>query len=501
MIQLINITKEFGSKTVLDNINLHIADKDRGCIVGNNGEGKTTLLNIILGQIKPDSGQVVLSNTCGYLPQNAKVNLSLLDRLNDVNYASEFYFNLSNLNFTQEFVFTEERIKRLSCGEQTKIYLADVLAQNPDTLILDEPTNHLDMTTKKALIRVLNDFEGSIVLVSHDVDFINKTMRKIIEIKSGHIQEYEGNFDAYLAQKENAKLRIAREYEKHQKRVKEINAQIDMYKRASAKSEAQKSNAKKNKAQGGGWGFFRQDIAMKKLSTFAGAKIKQLEHELDKDVAKPEKEHVIRYKLTKDDLKTPFAYIAKDLGKSFGDKVLFEHSDFTIRSGDKVGLIGDNGVGKSTLFNILLGKDTYSGRLDVAGSVKPVLMQQDVYDLDFNITINEMSQMQDKDYRTNFLLNLTTMGLDKSRFDTHIGALSSGEKMKIKLTQIILSDANVIFLDEPTNHLDVANKIYLEKVLAGFCGSIIIISHDVRFLDNVTTRTLEIKNKKIIEKY
>ena len=136
----------------------------------------------------------------------------------------------------------------------------------------------------------------------------------------------------------------------------------------------------------------------------------------------------------------------------------------------------------------------------MAGSVKPVLMSQDVYDLDFDATVNEMSMAFDKEYRTNFLLNLTTMGLDKSRFDTPIGALSSGEKMKIKLTQIILSDANVIFLDEPTNHLDVANKTHLESVLSGFCGTIVIISHDVRFLENVTTRTIEIKNKKIIEK-
>ena len=353
MIQLVNITKEFGSKTVLDNVSLSIYDGDKVCIVGNNGEGKTTLINIILGKIKPDSGQVVLSNNCGYLPQNALVDLGdLVDNIKDVDFASEFYQILSKLNFTQDFVFTEERIRSLSCGERTKIVLASILAASTDTLVLDEPTNHLDRSAKECLARVLNEYKGTIVLVSHDIDFINKTMRKIVEIKQGNIHEYEGNYDAYQAQKENEKLCIAREYEKHQKRVKEINAQIDMYKRASEKSAAQRSNAKKQKEQGGGWGFFRQDVAMKKLSTFAAAKIKQLEHELDKDVAKPEKEHVIRYKLTKDDLKTTFAYVARDLGKSWGDEVLFEHSDFTIRSGDKVALIGDNGVGKSTLVDI-----------------------------------------------------------------------------------------------------------------------------------------------------
>ena len=497
MIQLVNISQEFGVKKVLNDISFSVYNGEKIGIVGDNGQGKTTLLNLIIGKQKPDSGQVVVDGKIGFLPQNAEVDLSfILEKLADTHFSTMFFKYLSKFNLG-DFDFSIERVRSLSCGEQTKVMLASILAQNCDTLVLDEPTNHLDISGKDCLVNILQSFLGTVILVSHDIDFLNKTVRKIAEVKDGKVTIYEGNYDEYLAQKENIKLNIEREYKKHVRRVKEINEQIDMYKRASQKSEAQKSNAKKQKNQGGGWGFFRQDVAMKKLSTFAKAKINQLEHELDKDVVKPEREHEIRYKLRKEDLKSPFAYKAFQLGKTFDDTLLFSESSFTIESGDKVALIGDNGVGKSTLINILLGKESYSGKLEVSQSVKPVLMQQDVYDLNFESTINEMATSSDKDFHTNFLLNLVTMGLDKSRFDTKIKFLSSGEQMRIKLAQVILSDANVIILDEPTNHLDIANKVYLEKVLSGFKGTLIVISHDRRFLENVTNKTLEIKDKRI----
>ena len=176
---------------------------------------------------------------------------------------------------------------------------------------------------------------------------------------------------------------------------------------------------------------------------------------------------------------------------------MFENSDFTIFSGDKIGIIGSNGTGKTTLLNILLGKTDFGGDLFVTPSVRPAFMQQDIYDLDENETINSLSQKEDKSYRTGFISNLISMNIDKSRFDTKIKNLSSGERMRIKLTQIILSDANLIVLDEPTNHLDIENKNYLQEVLEGFVGTVLIVSHDKNFLEHTTNKTLKIENKQI----
>ncbi len=295
MIQLIDVTKEFGSKTILDKVNFSIYDGEKVGVIGDNGQGKSTLLEIILTKQEVDSGSVVTKGKLGYLPQDAVVDLDkILSKIKDAEFASQFYANLSRLGFDTEIVLTQNRIDELSCGEKTKLILASIFADFPSTIILDEPTNHLDSTGKEMLINYLNSFKGTMLVVSHDIDFLDRTVHKILEVKEGRVTEWEGNYTDYKIQKENQKLSVKRAWDKHLKREKEINAQIDMYKRASAKSAAQKSNAKKNKGQGGGWGFFRQDVAMKKLSTFASAKIKQLEHEKNKDIERPEIKQKIR---------------------------------------------------------------------------------------------------------------------------------------------------------------------------------------------------------------
>ena len=494
MLQLTHISKEFGSKTVLDNADLTVYSGERIGIIGDNGQGKSTLLDIIAGRQKVDAGIVIIDEKIGFLEQNARVNCAkLLDKLKNQEFANDFYKNLKILGIDGNISLIENRIKALSCGERIKIALASVLADNPTTLLLDEPTNHLDQKGKKQLITLLNGFYGTIIAVSHDIEFLNNFAYKIIEVKGGKLTEYSGNYDDYITQKEKERLRIEREYEAHQRRVKDINKQIENYKEAMRISDLKRRpGAKKRTCD-----VLTQDERAASLSRFAASRITKLRQELEKDIERPEHEHSIRYKLQKDDLRARFAYIAEDLGKTFDDKVLFEHANFTIESGDKIALIGDNGAGKSTLISILLGNTDYTGKLFTASSVRPVLMQQDIYDLDFDSTINEMSKQFDKNYRTNFILNLTTMNIDKSRFDTKIGKLSSGEKMRIKLTQIILSDANLIILDEPTNHLDIANKKYLEKVLAGYQGTLIVISHDADFLRNTTNKTFEISDKTI----
>ena len=185
MLQLTHISKEFGSKTVLDNADLTVYWGERIGIIGDNGQGKSTLLDIIAGRQKVDAGIVIIDEKIGFLEQNARVNcVELLDKLKNQEFANDFYKNLKILGINGNISLIENRIKALSCGERIKIALASVLADNPTTLLLDEPTNHLDQKGKKQLLALLNGFYGTIIAVSHDIDFLNNFAYKIIEVKA-----------------------------------------------------------------------------------------------------------------------------------------------------------------------------------------------------------------------------------------------------------------------------------------------------------------------------
>ena len=498
MILLNNITKEYGDKTVLNSVSLSIYDGERVAIIGNNGEGKTTLLNIITQKSVPDCGSIQIDGTISYLKQSSEIDIQeILSEISKKEIATDFEYFIKKLGVSEDINLLEERLEKISPGEKTKIALAFCLAKKPTTLILDEPTNHLDQKGKELLIKTLDEFWGTVVFVSHDKDFLNRVAQKIVELKCGKITEYDGNYDDYKQQKENNQLCIQRNYEKHIKEQKEIKSKIEKFQEYAKKVDAGKHQ---KSAQRAGVKFdrgLRADVVSSKFSRRAKDQISKLESKLSEDVEKPEKQIHIRYKLNNDEIKTKFFYIAENLSKKFGGRTLFEGANFTIENGAKIALLGDNGVGKTTLINILLGKESFDGTLRTAPSVKPVLMRQDLYDLDEDLTINEMSQQKDKEYRTSFITNLCSMNIDKSRFNTKIKFLSSGEKMRIKLCEIILSDFNFLILDEPTNHLDILNKDYLETVLKGFSGTMLVVSHDKSFVKAVTNQTLLIENKTI----
>lgn len=493
MLQLVNLSKHFGEKIILQNINLTIYDGEKIGIIGSNGQGKSTLLNIISEEISPDEGSVITRDHVGYLKQSADIELaSMLQKLSDEVIAKQFYYYLSKFGINEQIDLNQD-LTQISCGEKTKIALSMLLAESPNLVILDEPTNHLDLDGKKLLINLINELPQTVLIVSHDIDFLNNTINKVLELKSGELTEYYGNYDDYITQKENEQLHIQREYDKHKKNIADINRQIEVYKKALQISDRKKKRHSVERS----CDALTQDERSKSLSKFASNRLTKLQQELNKDVERPEKEHIITYKLKADDLKAKTAIYAENLSKYYGDRCLFRDASFIISSGDKVAIKGANGVGKSTLIKMILEQTEYSGNLFVTPSLRIALLKQDIYDLDEEMTINQMSLEGDKQYRTAFLTNLISMNIDKTRFDTKIKFLSSGERMRIKITQIILSDANMIILDEPTNHLDIENKNYLQKVLSGFVGTLIIISHDADFLRYTTTKTLEIKNQRI----
>ncbi len=502
MIKLVNINLSFGIKTLFKDVNIQINNTDKIGIIGENGTGKTTLLKIISKDIVPESGSVVNTERLSFVKQSTDINIfDIYEKFSDADYISQFYKQLKMLNFENDSLLDSGNLEPLSCGEKMKISIADALSSEPTTIILDEPTNHLDRTGKKVLIKAINDFDGGVIIVSHDIDFLNKTVNKIFEVKNGNINEYCGNYNDYLEQKAIEKSEVQKNYEKTIKEQKRIKEQIDFYNKIAHiadkgvnKQGGSPSDNRHMAARG------RANRSAGKLSRFASAKIARLEDELNKDIEAPEKDKKIKYKLQKTDIPTDIAVFAKNLTFSYDDKVIFDNCNFVINSGDKVGIVGDNGVGKTTLVNLILKNLTpQSGELFTPKNLKIVTMYQDVYDLPEDKTVNELSLDKDKNYRTDFLTNLISMGLDKKILDTKIKFLSSGEKMRIKLSQVILSDANMIILDEPTNHLDIKNKEYLEKVLSDYIGTVVIISHDENFIDNVTNKKLVISNHKIMQ--
>jgi len=494
MLLLSNVTKEFGNKTIFDSINLTIYDGEKVGIIGDNGQGKTTLLNLISGNLIADSGTISREGKVGYLYQSSEISVSdISKKLNEPSTKNIFLEYLSKLGMDTSLDYNEKTIKKLSGGERTKLVLALLYSDMPDILILDEPTNHLDAESKDFLIEQINSLNSSVLIVSHDRDFLNKTVNKIIEVKDGNITEYTGNYDDYMEQKNNYQLNLQREYESHKNKIVEINKDIENYKNAVRKADAKKSkNAQKS------YDFLTADARSTSLSKFVASRVSKLQQELDKDIEKPEKNIQIRYKLKVEDLKAKNAIVVENVTKKFGDRVLFENANFIINSGEKIALLGANGTGKTTFINMLLGKEEdYTGFIRKTPSINIATMFQDIYDLDESLTINQMSTLFDKEYRTYFISNLVGMNIDKSRFDTKVQFLSMGERMRIKLCQIILSDANMIILDEPTNHLDIASREFLEKTLQNFVGTLLVVSHDTKFIQNCTNSTLIIKDKNL----
>lgn len=493
MLQLKNVSKDFGDKIILDKASLTVYEGEHIAIIGNNGVGKTTVLNLIMGNDFPLSGEVVCNETVDMLSQSLDEECKMNDE--NLNYASgEFLKILKELSFfKQQFDF-----KTLSCGEKTKIAIARVFSSGKNILLLDEPTNHLDISAKNVLIDKINAYAGTVIIVSHDKDFLNKTVFKIVEIKNGGFFEYYGNYDDYEQQKENHQLCVKRNYEKHKKNVKKINEQIDKYTGWLHKAD---KNVKRQGGQPsdakllGAWCI--ADCAARSLSRFVANRVTKLKQELDKDVEKPERQHNIRYALNVENLSNKVVLKFSDVSKSFGNKAVLSDVNFLLKTGDKLAIMGDNGAGKTTILNLILESlSPDKGEIYKTPALKIATMFQDVYDLDPDATINKLSMQGDKQFRTDFITNLCSMNIDKSRFNSKIKNLSMGERMRIKLALLILSDANLIIMDEPTNHLDIENKNYLETVLKGFKGTLIVVSHDLDFLKNVTNKTLMLKNSK-----
>ncbi len=502
IIKLNDITKIYNEVEVLKSVNLDINEGEHIGIVGKNGSGKSTLIKIIMGLEDPDKGKVqILQKNIGYLKQATEYNASeFINIFNEKSKASEFLKLFKELKIDNSVDFSEERMKNLSGGEKTKLILSYILSQNPEILLLDEPTNHVDIESIEWLINKIKNFNGTVLAVSHDRYFLNNIVDKIIEIEDGKVTIYYGNYDEYHNQKETEKAQLMLKYENQQKQDKKIQKEIMQLKNWSEKGEkeAGRQGGSLSDAKVKGVKTNAQRKAAKAAKS-AESKKNRLEQMREDYIAKPKEEKQVKFSFNGFSNGHKSLINFNEVSKNFGLKKLFENVSFSINSGEKIGLIGPNGCGKTTLINMILGKEIItSGEIWKTPSLKFAYMSQDVFDLENKKTIMELANSFDYNTKQLFLTNLVNMGFNREQFKTKINNLSLGERMRIKLAQIIVGDYNLLILDEPTNHLDLANKIELENALKRFPGSILIASHDQFLLKEVTNKILVFNNKKII---
>ena len=518
MIDLINISIQFGGKYLFKDFNYKIHSNDRICLVGANGSGKSTLLKMVNGEVVPESGEVHKQKriSVGYLPQDnvihkgksliVEANSALTDittlkekessiltqmnsqdlddedreelayQLGDVHNRLEeldYYSSSSRVEkILKGLGFSEEDFEKLtdtfSLGWQMRIALSKILISQNDILLMDEPTNHLDLDSLQWLISFLNNTKCALIIVSHDKYFVNSVTNRTLEIFLNKITNFKGNYDAYLSFKEERNELLESQFELQQKKIKETEKFIERFRYKATKAKQVQS------------------------------RIKQLEKVELLELPSNKKEIKIRFPEAPHSGKVNIEL--KGISKSFDDKVIFDKLDFTINRKDKIAFVGPNGAGKTTLSKIIAGIIPFdSGERIIGHNTLIAHYAQDVADnlnpdLDILETLMGISDKISIGGLRSLLGSFLFTGDDVFK---KVGVLSGGEKSRVALAKILLTSSNLIILDEPTNHLDITSKEILQKALINFSGSIVLISHDIDFLKPIVNKTVEIKNKTV----
>ena len=515
-----DISKSYGTDIITEDVSFGVEKGDRIGIVGPNGSGKTTLLSIIAGELEPSSGNIYIRSdmTLGYLKQKnhffaggtvigeaqksfehffrmEKEIEDLQIRISDhtrpdfdqclaaytnlieeyekeggYTYKSELSAVLRAMGFSEEDQF--KKIDVLSGGERTRLALACMLLRRPDILILDEPTNHLDLKMLSWLENFLKGYQGTLIVVSHDRYFLDRIVGRIFDMSGGTLNAYTGNYSEFLIKKEERMETLMREYEKQQA---EIARQEEMIRR------------------------FRQH-GTEHLAKRARSREKRLAHiEL---IDRPtEVQSRMKLGFEQNFKSGGEVLVCEDLAKSYGEKKLFEDVSLDVRKGEKVCIIGDNGIGKTTLLRILMGKEEPDrGYLKTGYNVDFGYYDQGQRLLDDNETV--LGEMKNAYHLYSDTEMRSLLGRFLFRGDDvfkQVGDLSGGEKAKLSLLKLMLSGANTLVLDEPTNHLDIESKEVVEDALTEFGGTLIIVSHDRYLLTRIPDRILELTASGIIE--
>ena len=514
-----NITKSFGDKHILKQVSFHLEDHEKAAIVGINGAGKTTLLKIMIGELAADEGVVALSKgtTIGYLAQHQDLDsentiyeallevkrpviemeerirslelkmhsasgdaleamLAEYSRLNHAfeladgyAYKSEVTGVLKGLGFSED-EFTKP-INTLSGGQKTRVSLGKLLLTKPDVLLLDEPTNHLDMESIAWLETYLKSYAGSVIIVAHDRYFLDRVVTKIVELDNGIGTMFSGNYSAYSDKKAMLRDAKIRAYLNQQQEIRHQEAVIAKLKSFNREKSIRRAESREKMLD----------------------KIERVEKPVDIDDS-------MDIRLEPDVISGNDVLTVRELSKSFDAQPLFSHVDFDIRRGERVAIIGNNGTGKTTLLKIINGLlEADSGEIRLGSKVHIGYYDQEHQVLHMDKTLFEEIQDTYPDMNNtqirNTLASFLFTGDDVFKL---IRDLSGGERGRVSLAKLMLSDANFLLLDEPTNHLDITSKEILESALCRYTGTVLYVSHDRYFINRTSTRILDLTSQSLI---
>jgi len=522
MISINNVTVSFGGTDLFSSISFMINKRDRIGLVGRNGAGKSTLLKVILGERVPDGGMVAIPSevTLGYLPQQMKVHdtrsvfeetLSAFEHLKALekevedltseigsrdDYESDDYAKLcARLSDANEHYhllgggnqdgeaemallglgFKREEFERptstFSGGWRMRIELAKLLLRRPSVLLLDEPTNHLDIESIQWLETYLKDYPGALVLISHDRVFLDNVTDRTIEISLGKVYDYKTSYSHYVELRKERREQQLAAYTNQQKQIADTEDFIERFRYKATKS---------NQVQ---------------------SRIKQLE-KLDIIEVDEEDNSRLNIKFPPAPRSGQVVIEAKELGKSFGEKHVFSGANIVVERGEKVALVGRNGEGKSTFAKILMGEHPHTeGEYKLGHNVNIGYFAQNEADImDGNITVYDtLEHVAVGDIRTRLRDILGAFLFRGEEVDKKVMVLSGGERSRLAMARLMLEPHNLLILDEPTNHMDIESIQWLEEFLINSAKAVIVISHDRAFVDNITTRTIEVTMGRIYD--
>ncbi len=472
LIKVDKVKKYYGDRLILDIDSLEVFEGEKIGLVGVNGGGKTTLLNIICGNIETDEGSIHINNSFSYITQ------------------LEEEVNIQTGRISKELNIPDEYNSYLSGGEKVKARIAKALSENKRLIIADEPTSNLDGKSIKYIEEKFKEYDGSVLLVSHDREFLDNICTKIFELEGGKLTVYDGNYSSYLIQKEERRNRAEFEYDQYIKEKRRLEEAIKV------KSSLRDSVRKAPRRCGNSEARLYKMGDQKAKKSMENA-IKAIESRIDRleEKEKPKNEQIIKIDIAEGhEFYSNYPVDIKEITLGFDDKVLIQKSSFKLKKNKKVALIGDNGCGKTTLIKAILDKNE---NIKIANRVKIGYFEQGLDILDQNKTILE-NVMEDSSFNQTFIrITLARFLFREDSVHKKISVLSGGEKVRVSLCKIILSDNNLLILDEPTNYLDITSMEVLEEALKNSNKTMIIVSHDRRFISEVCDEVLIIENKKL----
>ncbi|MDD6696024.1 MAG: ABC-F family ATP-binding cassette domain-containing protein [Firmicutes bacterium] len=511
-----NLSKTFVDRPILKQASFQLEEHEKAAIVGVNGAGKTTLLKMIIGQLPADEGLITFAKdkTFGYLAQQSDLSssrtiyeellsvkqdlVSMEQQLRDLEesmkhcegtqleeimnrytrmthdfevrggllYKSELTGVLKGLSFLDEDF--DKQISTLSGGQKTRVSLAKLLLQSPDLIILDEPTNHLDIASISWLETYLRSYKGAVLIVSHDRYFLDRVVTKVIAIENGLVRSYAGNYSDYAAKAAMLRKASVNAYLKQQEEIHHQQQVIDKLKSFNREKSIKRAESRKK--------------MLDKMEL------------LEKPVEIRDDMHL---KLTPQIISGNDVLSIEDLSKHFGSLTLFEHVDIEIKRGEHVAIIGDNGTGKTTLLKIINELESMdSGQIRLGSKVEIGYYDQEHHVLHSEKTLfDEISDDYPALTNTQIRNTLAAFLFTGDDVFKKISELSGGERGRVSLAKLMLSNANFLILDEPTNHLDITSKEILEQALNDYEGTVLYVSHDRYFVNQTATRILDLFNK------